>query len=129
MTEDLRTIRQQAPLIAAIVICAVLTGVLIARPVGGALQPSARVTIRISVDQSRTAAIDYSEGTPTTIVYYADGTHGDAALAMAGPWTPDKPVAMLLVVAQSSCAIIIDEHLEVTDGAAINRLAVCPWRA
>jgi hypothetical protein len=112
----------------AVMVAALLGGMLLARPLQAA-PAGARPSIRISVDQSRTAATDFSQGTPTAIVSYADGTHGDASAAIAGPWTPDKPVVMLIVVAQSSCNLIIDERLVVTDGAATNRLAVCVWRS
>ena len=111
------------------VVCSLLVGVLLARPATPG--PSgARPTIRITVDQSRSAAVDYSQGTPTTLVSYADGTRGEAsASALAGvPWTPEKPITMLIVVAQSECSINVDDVLEVTDGAATNRLAVCVWR-
>jgi hypothetical protein len=116
-----------AAVAALAVVTALLAGLLLARPVAS-VGPGVRPSIRISVDQSRTAATDFSEGTPTAIVSFADGTHGDASAAVAGPWTPEKPVTMLVVVAQSACNIIINERLEVTDGAAINRLAVCVWR-
>jgi len=123
---------ERSPWVAAAglaVVAALLAGLLLARPTTP-IPSGARPTIRITVDQSRTAAVDYSQGTPTTLVSYADGTRGEAsASALAGvPWTPEKPITMLIVVAQSACSINVDDVLEVTDGAATNRLAVCVWR-
>lgn len=65
----------------------------------------------------------------TAIAYYADGTSGDASQALSAPWRPGKPVRMLAVASQGACSITVDEKLAVTEGAAVNRLAVCMWVA
>lgn len=124
-------VRGNLPWIAAAalgVVVAVMGGFLLARP-AHATVTGARPEIRITVDQSRTNAVDFSQGTPTATVSYADGTQGDAVQAISGPWTPDRPIVMLVVVAQSACSIEINGELEDKRGAPINRLAVCVWTA
>ena len=129
MISDVQPRRTPWVVAAAFAVAAVLlAAVMIARPaVTGPV--GERPEVRVAVDQSRTNAIDFSQGTPTVTVSYADGTEGDAAAALTRPWTPDRPIVMLVVVAQLACSIEINGELADKRGAPINRLAVCVWTA
>lgn len=113
--------------IGAVVVAALLGGMLLARPG----EPNgARPTLRISAE-SLPLAVGQDPGAfvPTVTVWYADGSRGEGSRALPGPWRPDRPVRMVTVVASVSCAILVDDELVVTEGAAVNRVAVCLWAA
>lgn len=82
---------------------------------------------RVTADPPAPSIIVAAEESPTVTAWYADGTHGEASAALAGPWTPDRPLRMLTVAAGANCSITINEHLAVVEAAPANRLAVCVW--
>jgi hypothetical protein len=95
--------------------------------------PSVGVQPRIwlAVDQRDAATLEADGYSVTAIAYYVDGTRGDAYRGLeAGPgWVPDRPVSMIVLAGPGSCSISIDGNLVASEGAAVNRLAVCVWRA
>jgi hypothetical protein len=104
-------------LIVAVLAAAVLGGVVAL--VAHQTKPSAPTFIA--------AASGSNQLLPTVTVWYADGTRADGSRALAGPWTPDRPVRMFTVVSTGSCSITVDEVLTDTESAPVNRFAVCVW--
>jgi len=111
------------------VVCALLVGVLIARPSQTA-PTGARPTLRISaVSNPGEVGVDLAAFLPTITVYYADGSHGEGSAALAAPWQPDRAVRMVTVAAGVECSIEVDDALVDLEHAAVNRVAVCVWTA
>lgn len=117
-----------APAIASVVAAVALGAVVLSRP-SDSRPGGARPEFVLAVDNSSTAARDFSQGTPTAIAYYADGTTADAAQAITTAWRPDKPMVMLTLVAQRSCTIVADGQITADVAAPTMRLAVCIWRS
>jgi hypothetical protein len=102
-------------------------GVLAAGALGGAIGTSLASP---AAPQYQHSFIAVATGdAPTVVVYYADGTSGDGGQALSQPWTPPKPVREIVVTAGRACSITVDEVLAITEGAAVNRSAVCLWSA
>jgi hypothetical protein len=106
-------------------LAALLAGVLLARP---HTVDAPRLVFSISVDQ------DYDDGAeverfPDVTAYYQDGSFAVVPEAVTAPWSPSRPIRMLIATGVKSCSII--EGGDLVASAKTDSLGVvtCIWVA